>query len=79
MNTMKGNTAYAAYLDLQQEAMKSNPIVKDDENAANIFSLTSNALLAMIANGEIDCKQLAKYTLENRGYDANGKYVGFGK
>ena len=44
-----------------------------------IFSLTSNELLGAIVRGEIDTVELAKKTLENRGYDEKGNWVGFKK
>lgn len=51
----------------------------DENNPDYIFSLTSNELLGAIVRGEIDTVELAKKTLENRGYDENGNWVGFKK
>lgn len=51
----------------------------DDQNPDYLFSLTSNDLLGAIVRGEIDPIELAKKTLENRGYDENNKWVGFKK
>lgn len=51
--------------------------IKDDENPVFILTMTSNNLLAQIIKGEIDIKALAEYTLQNRGYNLEGKWVGF--
>lgn len=51
----------------------------DENNPDYIFSLTPNELLGAIVRGEIDTVELAKKTLENRGYDEKGNWVGFKK
>ena len=51
----------------------------DDQNPNYLFSVTSNDLLGAIVRGEIDVIELAKKSLENRGIDENGKWVGFKK
>lgn len=51
--------------------------IKDEQNPVFILTMTSNNLLAQIIKGEIDIKALAEYTLQNRGYDLEGKWVGF--
>jgi hypothetical protein len=52
-------------------------LIDDELNPAFIFGLTSSELLSQIAKGEINAQELAKRTLENRGLDINGKWVGF--
>lgn len=49
----------------------------EDNNPEYIFSLTSNELLGAIVRGEIDPVMFAKKTLANRGFDENGKWIGF--
>lgn len=49
----------------------------DDANPAYLFSTTWTELLAKIASGEIDCQDLAKRTLAQRGVDLKGQWVGF--
>lgn len=51
--------------------------IADELNPAFIFKQTATDLLAKIAKGEIDCRELAKRILENRGQDINGQWVGF--
>ncbi|HHT9079207.1 TPA: hypothetical protein ACT5CJ_001987 [Flavobacterium psychrophilum] len=51
----------------------------DDQNPIYMFSLTPNDLLGAIVRGEIDPVELAKQTLENRGLDKKGNWVGFKK
>lgn len=51
--------------------------LEDALNPKYLFSLTANDLLCKIVNGEIDPKELAWSELRNRGYDSNGKWVGF--
>lgn len=57
----------------------NNNQMPDDLNPEFIFSLTANKLLGDIAKGIIDPVALAKKELANRGYDENGKWVGFKK
>lgn len=51
--------------------------LNDEHNPNFLFGTTDNHLLIMIANGQINAELLAKKTLENRGFDSNGKWVGF--
>jgi len=51
----------------------------DEQNPSYLFYSTSNDLLIAIAGGEIDIVELVKKELENRGYDENGKWIGFKK
>lgn len=43
----------------------------------HLFSITSNAVLSAIVKGELDPVLAAKRELANRGFDADGKWVGF--
>ena len=52
-------------------------LIADFLNPAFIFSDTEMGLLSMIAKGEINAVELAKRTLEQRGLDINGRWVGF--
>lgn len=65
------NITEETYDDLQQG------FTGDDENPAFILDMASNAILGMIAKGEINIQDLAKRTLESRGYDEDGNWVGF--
>lgn len=51
--------------------------VSDELNPAFILSSVSSELLSQVIKGEIDLQELAKREMENRGLDANGKWVGF--
>ena len=53
--------------------------ISDDQNPALVFNSIPNDLLAQIVAGEFDLRQLAKHILAERGCDAAGKWVGFGK
>lgn len=54
------------------------PVSESDyENPCFLFSMVSNALLGGIVRGELNAIELAKKELANRGYDENGKWVGF--
>lgn len=57
----------------------ANGTVSDDKNPAFILSGIDTDLLTLIAAGKIDVKELAKRELENRGLNADGIWVGFGK
>ncbi len=46
-------------------------------NEENIFQTTSNKILVLAVNGEIDLKKIAGKELANRGLDKEGKWVGF--
>ena len=62
--------------DLREDADEQNPHFASDEyNPAFLFSGTSNALLGMIAKGEINLQDLAMRILEGRGYDQDGNWV----
>lgn len=51
---------------------------EDDYNPKYIFSLTGNELLGAIVKGQINAVALAKKELQNRGYNADNEWVGFG-
>lgn len=51
--------------------------IADELNPAFIFSGISSSLLADIIAGKIDAVEIAKRTLENRGQNEAGKWVGF--
>lgn len=53
--------------------------VSDQLNPAFIMSDIHPDLLVKIANGELNCVEIAKRHLENRGLDISGNWVGFGK
>ncbi|MGM0582777.1 MAG: hypothetical protein ACQETL_19030 [Bacteroidota bacterium] len=50
----------------------------DNLNPALILSGVSTELLTQVIKGEIDLNEIAKREMENRGFDENGKWVGFG-
>lgn len=54
-----------------------SPFDSDDDNPIFILDTVSNDLLALIADGKINLQQLASITLARRGYDLDGKWVGF--
>jgi hypothetical protein len=56
---------------------KQNRQLSDDENPQFLFSTIRNTLLSMIVKGEIDPVHLAKQELEKRGYDEDGRWIGF--
>lgn len=49
----------------------------DELNAQFLYSMIANDLLIAIVNGQIDPKELAAAELANRGFDNNGKWIGF--
>lgn len=49
----------------------------DEQNPALLYNCISKELLLQIAAGTIDPIQLAKQELKNRGYNEQGKWVGF--
>ena len=51
----------------------------DEQNPEFLFNLTHKQLLLQIVGKEINCIQLAKKALANRGLDSNGKWIGFEK
>ncbi len=54
--------------------------VKHEYNPIFIFyHEISGEFLSQIAKGELNLQELAKRTLENKGLDINGNWVGFGK
>jgi hypothetical protein len=57
--------------------IKSNDELDDSLNPIFLFSSTDKQLLIDISTSKIDAKELAIKELKNRGYDENGKYVGF--
>lgn len=52
-------------------------LLPDEENPLFVFSLTNKDLLVQILSGTIDVKELARFELRCRGYDDNGRFVGF--
>ena len=57
--------------------IKLNDDLDDSLNPLFLFSTTDKQLLIDIATGKLNAKELAKKELSNRGYDENGKYIGF--
>jgi len=57
--------------------LKSNDDLDDKVNPIFLFSTTDKQLLIDIATGKINTKELAIKELSNRGFDENGKYIGF--
>ena len=51
--------------------------IADDLNPAFILSNIPTSLLSQIVKGEINVKELAMRTLEGRGQDTDGKWIGF--
>lgn len=62
----------------QEELQKFNGR-PDDLNPAFMFSLTATQLLTEALNGEYDINYLLRRELANRGYDRQGKWIGFDK
>jgi hypothetical protein len=53
-------------------------LISDEENPLFIFNQTHKDLLLDIISGRIDCVELAKMQLRNRGLDLiNGKWIGW--
>lgn len=63
------------YNSFQAKAIEGT--LEDDKNPIFILSMTANELLIKIAAGTIDLKKLAEIELNNRGFDALGKWKGF--
>lgn len=59
------------------KAAASLDLIPDEENPLYIFSSTNKELLAQIIGGGIDVIRLAKFELNARGLNENGKFVGF--
>lgn len=77
-NGILKNIGRDEWQDLQDDTRNDLPEFNDDEsNPVFIFSGISNELLGMIAKGQINMQDLAKRTLEGRGYDTNNNWVGF--
>ena len=57
--------------------IEANYEISDEINPAYLFNLTYTDLLTRIASGEINCQQLAKQQLADRGLDLNGTWIGF--
>lgn len=49
----------------------------DELNPSFLFSTVNTELLVAIVNGEIDPLEIAKYTLQSRGLNKDGEWVGF--
>jgi len=59
--------------------MKTTTELPDELNPKYMFQTTANDILSQIALGKVNPVELAKRELANRGYDANGEWVGFKK
>ncbi len=53
--------------------------ISDEENPEFMFQTMHMKLVIAIANGKINAKKAALEELANRGYDKNGKWVGWDK
>jgi len=51
--------------------------IPDDKNPFYLFQGTNTELLSRIVKGTLSATYLAKHELANRGFDADGKWVGF--
>jgi len=51
--------------------------ISDEENPEFMFQTMHMKLVIAIANGKINAKKAALEELANRGYDKNGKWVGW--
>jgi len=51
--------------------------ISDEENPEFMFQTMHMKLVLAIANGKINAKKAALEELANRGYDKNGKWVGW--
>lgn len=60
------------YLQLVVE----NSGMKDKYNPIFTFQCTATEILTAIARGEIDANELVAMELMNRGYDAEGNWIG---
>lgn len=65
----------AEYKEFNQKAVTGE--IADDLNPAFILQGIHTDLLVAIAAGQIDLKALAKHTLDARGLDEAGNWVGF--
>lgn len=50
---------------------------KDKYNPVFTFQCTSTEILTALARGEINAEELVAIELMNRGYDADGNWIGF--
>ncbi len=51
--------------------------MSDEDNPKFLFQGDSTKLVVAIANGKLDAKKLAAQEMVNRGFDKNGKWIGF--
>lgn len=51
--------------------------ISDNLNPNYIFSTVPNELIVKVLSGEVDIRHIARKELSNRGYDAQGHYIGF--
>jgi hypothetical protein len=51
--------------------------MKNTKELNDKLQTISNDLLVAIANGKINVQELVEQELKNRGYNKNGKFVGF--
>ena len=59
--------------------MTNRTELPDELTPKYLFQTTSNEILSQIAIGKVNPVELAKRELANRGFDANGEWVGFKK
>lgn len=55
----------------------TNQELSDDLNPEYLLNCINIELIKQIAAGEIDVAQLAQQSLEGRGMDINGEWIGF--
>jgi hypothetical protein len=62
----------------QYKAAASLGLIPDDENPIFLFNQTHKDLLIDIINGRIDCVEMVKMQMKNRGLDQKtGKWIGW--
>jgi hypothetical protein len=53
--------------------------MNDDDNPEFMFQTTNTSLLSKAVKGKIDLLKQAKKEMAARGFDKNGKWIGFDK
>jgi hypothetical protein len=72
------------FLTMTREEYNSNiykaksGVFPDNLDPTLILQGASSELLTKVIKGEIDLNEVAKREMENRGFNENGKWVGFG-
>lgn len=51
--------------------------MSDEDNPRFAFQTMSTKLLAQFASGKLNAQEYAKFEMQNRGFDKNGKWIGF--